>query len=95
MKQYCIYILSSQKNGTLYIGVTSNLARRIYEHQHYLIPGFTHKYKVNILIHVEQYATMLQAIKREKQLKQWLRVWKIKLIEENNPEWKDLANSFL
>ncbi len=95
MKRYCTYILCSQKNGTLYIGVTSNIARRVYEHQQYLISGFTKKYKVRILVHVEEYPTMIQAIRREKQLKRWSRVWKIQLIEEKNPTWSDLSKYLL
>lgn len=91
MGRYWVYILCSQKNGTLYVGVTSNLARRIYEHQQYLIPGFTKKYKVHMLVYIEEYATMYNAIAREKQLKDWNRSWKIELIEKNNFEWEDLS----
>ncbi|HSW75679.1 MAG TPA: GIY-YIG nuclease family protein, partial [Candidatus Saccharimonadales bacterium] len=91
MKRYFVYILCSQKNGTLYIGVTSDLARRIYEHKQGIIPGFAKDYGVNILVHVEEYCTMDQAIKREKALKHWNRAWKIELLEKNNPGWDDLS----
>ncbi|MBP6892727.1 GIY-YIG nuclease family protein [Candidatus Babeliales bacterium] len=95
MKKYFIYILCSERNGTLYIGVTNNLARRMYEHQQLLVPGFTQKYNIKKLVHVEQYSTAYQAISREKKLKDWNRSWKIKLIEENNIEWKDLSEYLL
>lgn len=95
MKKYCIYILCSSKNGTLYVGVTSNLARRMYEHQQILISGFTQKYNVKILVHVEQYSTMYQAIVREKNLKEWNRQWKIDLIEKTNFDWEDLSKHLL
>lgn len=91
MKRCWVYILCSQKNGTLYVGVTSNIARRLHEHQQYLVPGFTKKYKVRMLVHVEEYSTMYDAISREKQLKDWNRAWKIELIEKNNFEWEDLS----
>lgn len=95
MKKYYVYVLSSGKNGTLYVGVTSNLARRMFEHQQDLIPGFTQKYNVKMLVHVEQYSTMYQAITREKKLKEWNRSWKIQLIEQNNLEWNDLSQNLL
>lgn len=95
MKKYWIYILASKKNGTLYIGVTSNLSRRIYEHKENLIPEFTKKYNINQLVYAEQHATMMQAVTREKQLKHWNRDWKIKLIENNNPAWHDLSYQLL
>ncbi len=95
MKKYWIYLLASKKNGTLYIGVTSNLARRIYEHKQDLIPGFTKIYHINQLVYIEQHSTMMQAITREKQLKHWNRDWKIKLIEEKNPAWHDLSYQIL
>ena len=95
MKKHWIYLLASKKNGTLYIGVTSNLTPRIYEHKQDLIPGFTKIYKVNQLVYVEQSSTMMQAITREKQLKHWNRDWKIKLIEEKNPAWYDLSYQIL
>ena len=91
MGRHYVYILSSQKRGTLYIGVTNDLARRIYEHQNNLIPGFTSQYLVHNLVYVEEYDLMVNAIAREKTLKKWNRDWKIKLIEDQNPEWKDLS----
>ena len=90
MTGFWIYILCSQKNGTLYIGVTSNLQRRVYEHKHGIIPGFAKKYSVNRLVHAEKYRTMFDAIRREKRLKKWERTWKIQLIEKHNPDWIDL-----
>ncbi len=89
-KYYYVYILASQKNGTLYVGVTNDLIRRVYEHKNGLISGFTKTYKVHKLIHYEQTTEIESAIKREKQIKWWLRQWKINLIEETNPEWNDL-----
>jgi putative endonuclease len=91
MSRHFTYILCSQKKGTLYIGVTRNIARRIYEHQQKLIPGFSSKYNVYILVHVEEFSLMMDAVAREKVLKTWKRQWKIDLIEKHNPEWKDLS----
>jgi putative endonuclease len=90
MKTYYIYILASKKNGTLYIGVTSNLKQRIYQHKHHNNKGFTQKYNVNLLVYFEIYSDVRDAISREKQLKWWKREWKIDLIEKINPDWKDL-----
>jgi putative endonuclease len=87
---YYIYILSSKKNGTLYIGVTGDLPKRISEHKEALIPGFTQKYGVKNLVYFEDYTDIRDAITREKQLKKWNRAWKIRLIEKMNSEWKDL-----
>jgi len=95
MKQYFIYILASQRNGTLYIGVTSNLVKRVYEHKNDLVDGFTSKYKVHTLVYFEAANDVKAAISREKQLKWWKREWKINLIEENNPEWLDLYEDIL
>ena len=91
MKKPYVYILCSKKYGTLYIGVTSNLARRIYEHKMNLVPCFSTKYQTLILVHVEAYELMTNAIDREKTLKKWYRSWKIQLIEQHNPEWQDLS----
>ncbi len=88
---YYVYILASQKNGTLYIGITNNIQRRIYEHKNNLIDGFTKKYKVHNLVYYEQTDSVESAIIREKQLKNWKREWKIKLIEESNINWVDLS----
>ncbi len=89
-KQPAVYILASQRHGTLYIGVTSDLLQRIWQHKNDLVEGFTRQYGVHQLVHYELHADMLSAIAREKQLKKWNRAWKIQLIEERNPEWKDL-----
>jgi len=91
MNNYYIYILASKKNGTLYIGVTSDLKKRIYQHKTKLVEGFTEKYKVDQLVYFEQTGDVTSAISREKQLKKWNRAWKIRLIEEDNPMWKDLS----
>ena len=88
--RYYVYILASKRNGTLYIGVTSNLIKRIYEHKNNLIEGFTKKYNIHNLVYYEITEDVNSAIAREKQLKRWKRNWKIELIEKNNPEWKDL-----
>ena len=89
-RQPAVYILASNQNGTLYIGVTSDLAKRAWEHKNDLVEGFTKKYGVHRLVHYEMYADMLSAITREKQLKKWNRAWKLELIEEKNPGWNDL-----
>jgi putative endonuclease len=90
MKNFYVYILCSKRNGTLYIGVTSDLVKRVYEHKNNLIDGFTKKYKVHRLVWYEIQESAESAITREKQLKKWKRVWKLKLIEKNNPKWIDL-----
>jgi len=92
-KQPCTYMLASAKNGTLYIGVTSNLVQRIWQHKHEQTEGFTEKYHIHMLVYYEQHGTMEVAITREKQLKKWNREWKINLIEESNPSWQDLWES--
>jgi|WetSurMetagenome_2_1015567.scaffolds.fasta_scaffold05747_3 putative endonuclease len=89
MKNYFVYILSS-KNKVLYVGMTNDLARRIYEHKLSLVEGFTKKYNVNKLVYYESQRDLESAVKREKQLKNWHRQWKINLIEEKNKDWKDL-----
>jgi len=94
-KQPYVYILASKKNGTLYIGVTSNLAQRIWQHKNNQTPGFTQKYNIHNLVYYEQHEAMESAITREKQMKKWKREWKIKLIEENNPSWEDLWQQIL
>lgn len=90
MKSYWIYILASKKNGTLYIGITSDLLRRVYEHKEKLIDGFTKKYNVTQLMYVEEFQDVADAIRREKSIKKWNREWKTRLIEEQNPNWRDL-----
>jgi len=87
---YYIYITASKRNGTLYVGATSNLKKRIYEHKEGLVDGFTKKYKVDRLVYFEMTDDINSAIQREKQMKKWKREWKIKLIEKENSCWKDL-----
>ncbi|MDK9702271.1 MAG: GIY-YIG nuclease family protein [Sulfuritalea sp.] len=89
-RQPAVYVLASQRNGTLYIGVTSDLIKRIWEHKNDVVEGFTQRYGVHLLVYFEQHVTMDAAITREKQLKKWNRWWKLKLIEERNPDWRDL-----
>jgi putative endonuclease len=91
VKQPCVYILASQEYGTLYIGVTSALIARLYQHRSGEVKGFASKYRVYRLVRFEQFVTMGEAISREKQLKRWHRQWKINLIERENPQWVDLA----
>ncbi|HHS14507.1 MAG TPA: GIY-YIG nuclease family protein [bacterium] len=93
MKQYFVYILASQRNGTLYIGVTNDLIKRVYQHKNNIIKGFTDKYKVHHLVYYETTGDIESAIQREKQLKKWNRKWKLELIEKMNPEWNDLTDS--
>ena len=88
--QPAVYILSSQRNGTLYIGVTSNLTQRVYQHREHLAQGFTNQHHVTLLVWYELHSTMEHAITREKQLKKWNRQWKLRLIDEKNPSWQDL-----
>lgn len=90
-KQYYMYLLASNKNGTLYIGVTSNLAQRMYQHREGMVEGFTRKYGVYQLVYYEVHLDIYEAITREKRIKKWNRAWKISLIEQNNPQWLDLG----
>ena len=89
-KQPAVYILTSKKNGTLNIGVTSNLVKRIWEHRNDLVEGFTKRYRIHHLVWYELHPTMEPAVRREKQIKEWKRVWKLVLIEKMNPGWQDL-----
>jgi putative endonuclease len=91
-KQYYVYLLASKRYGTLYTGVTSDLAKRIYEHEYGLVQGFTKKYNVYQLVYFEVHSDIYEAITREKQIKKWNRQWKINLIEQNNPQWLNLAH---
>ncbi|MEZ5615425.1 MAG: GIY-YIG nuclease family protein [Rhodocyclaceae bacterium] len=91
----CVYILAGKKNGTLYIGVTSDLMKRVWEHKNDLVEGFTKEYGVHRLVYFEMLEDMASAIQREKQLKKWNRDWKIELIERDNPEWRDLYDSLI
>ncbi|MBI2360465.1 MAG: GIY-YIG nuclease family protein [Deltaproteobacteria bacterium] len=94
-KQPCVYILASQRNGTLYIGVTSDLRKRMWEHRNNLVEGFTKRYRVHRLVYYEMHGDMVSAITREKQLKKWRRGWKLRLIERQNPQWGDLWDEIL
>ena len=85
-----VYILASKRNGTLYVGVTSDLVKRVYEHKADLADGFTKKYKVHMLVYYQACENIMAAITEEKRLKRWNRKWKLELIEKNNPDWKDL-----
>ena len=89
----CVYILASKRNGTLYIGVTSNLRKRVWQHRNHLVEGFTKKYKVNRLVYYELFDNPTAAIEREKRLKEWRRNWELNLIEKQNPNWDDLFSS--
>ena len=89
-RQPCVYLLASKRNGTLYLGVTSNLAQRVWQHKGDLVEGFTKHYGVHTLVWYEGHGTMESAITREKAIKGWRRSWKIRLIEEYNPHWRDL-----
>lgn len=95
MKQYCVYILTNKENKTLYIGVTGNLPKRIYEHKNKLVDGFSKKYNLDKLVYFEQTENVQSALLREKQLKNWHRQWKINLIEGLNPDWQDLSATLL
>ena len=94
-KQPAVYILASKRNGTLYIGVTSNLIKRIWEHKNNLVQGFTKQYNVHDLVWYERHENMESAIAREKTLKEWKRIWKLELIESSNPDWNDLYNAII
>jgi putative endonuclease len=90
-----VYILASQRNGTLYIGVTSNLVQRIWQHRQGEMDGFTRQYAIKQLVYYEQHTSMADAILREKQLKKWNRAWKLRLIEAHNPGWRDLWDEII
>ncbi len=90
MRSYYVYILSSQRNGTLYVGSTSDLVKRIWEHKNKVIRGFTEKYNVNQLVYYEMHELYVEAARREKRFKNWCRQWKLNLIDEFNPTWSDL-----
>src|ERR1035437_3767424 len=94
-KNPCVYILASDRNGTLYVGVTSDLAKRVWEHKNDVVPGFTQRYKVHWLVWYRSHETMQSAIEEEKNIKEWKRKWKLELIEETNPDWRDLYDDIL
>ena len=87
---FYVYLLASQKQGTLYLGVTKDLVRRVYQHREKLLPGFTSRYDVRRLVWFEVFDDPVNAIEREKEIKKWRRAWKIELIEKDNPDWRDL-----
>jgi len=93
-EKYYVYIITNKRNGTLYIGMTNNIIRRVYEHKEKRIEGFSKKYGLSRLVYYEEYSYVNDAIMREKQLKTWKRNWKIELIEKNNPKWYDLSLEF-
>jgi putative endonuclease len=95
VKQPAVYILASKRNGTLYIGVTGDLIKRIWEHKNNMVEGFTKRYGVHRLVWYEQHDSMESAIEREKRLKEWKRAWKLELIEKTNPNWHDLYWSII
>jgi putative endonuclease len=94
-KQPAVYIMASKRNGTLYVGVTSDLVTRIWEHKNKMVDGFTKRYGVHQLVWYELHESMESAIKREKRLKEWKRVWKLELIERSNPDWQDLYRTIV
>ena len=95
MKQPCVYLLASRRNGTLYVGVTSDLVKRVWEHKENLADGFTKRYGVHTLVWYEPHESMEAAIQREKAIKEWKRRWKLELIEKTNPQWRDLYADLL
>ena len=95
MKQPCVYILASERNGTLYVGVTSDIVRRAWEHRTGQIDGFTKHYGVHRLVFAEFHESMTDAIAREKRMKKWRRAWKLQLIERENPSWRDLYDEYV
>lgn len=95
MRSYFIYILASKRNGTLYIGITSNLIKRVWEHKNNLVEGFTKQYNIHILVYFEETSDVESAILKEKKLKNWHRDWKINLINSFNPNWKDLYQDII
>ena len=94
-RQPCVYLLASKRNGTLYVGVTSNLVRRVWEHKQHIVEGFTEKHGVDRLVWYEVHDTIVSAISREKAIKNWKRSWKIKVIEQMNPQWRDLFDDLV
>ena len=94
-RQPAVYILASRRNGTLYIGVTGDLIKRVWEHRNNLVESFTKKYSVHQLVYYEHHQNMASAITREKQLKKWNRAWKLELIEKRNPDWNDLWDEIM
>jgi putative endonuclease len=94
-KEFFVYIMASRRNGTLYVGVSSDLVQRVWQHKSKSVPGFTTKYGVDRLVYFEAHGDAARAIRREKQIKKWRRAWKIELIEQDNPHWQDLYDEIL
>ena len=94
-KQAYVYIMANKRNGTIYIGVTSNLPTRVWQHKNNIMESFTKKYSTHNLVYFEQHQNMRSAIDREKQIKKWKRKWKLELIQEENPNWKDLYEDII
>lgn len=92
MKQPCVYLLASRRNGTLYVGVTSDLIKRVWQHKEDVVPGFTKRYGVHTLVWYELHPSMESAIRREKAIKEWKQRWKLDMVEKANPEWRDLSD---
>jgi len=92
-RTYCVYILANRRNGTLYVGMSSALAHRVYQHKNEVYGGFTKRYGVKTLVYYEVHSDVWEAIYRERRIKKWMRSWKIALIEKYNPEWKDLVDA--
>ena len=90
VKQPAIYILTNRPNGVLYVGVTSDLIKRVWQHRNDAVEGFSQRYQLHLLVHFERHQSMIEAIEREKELKKWRREWKVALVEKANPEWRDL-----
>jgi len=95
IRQPAVYVLASKRNGTLYIGVTNDIQKRVWEHKNDFVEGFTKRYGVHRLIYYELYEDMVSAITREKQMKKWNRAWKLELIEKHNPAWRDLWEAII
>jgi putative endonuclease len=91
-ERFFVYILASQRNGTLYVGVTNDLSRRVGEHKSGAVPGFTRQYGIHQLVYFEEHASILEAREREHRMKRWKRAWKLELIEKLNPDWRDLVS---
>ena len=95
MRRYYVYILANRRYGVLYVGVTNDLVRRIFQHKQKAVPGFTQEYGVTRLVYFEEYASITEARARERSLKRWRRAWKLALVDKLNPEWRDLAEEHL
>ena len=91
MNNFFVYIMASKRNGTLYIGLTDDITRRVAEHKNKIFKGFTAKYNISMLVYFEEHETYEEAYTRERQMKKWKRIWKLNLIEKDNPDWKDLS----